>query len=421
MKIQVFNEKYGRQFLIGGSLAIWLVIILLFIFYGYEKTWWLWRVPVDEPAFLDLRLIPGGAESFRAGYDPAVENPYDPRERVFNYPKIWYLVFYTGISQDDTIWLGILLICLFFLGIFAFPGKITVLDALLMLFVMFSSSSIMLYERVNVDIFVFFICALAVLVLDSSPGWAAALLAFGAVIKMFPLFGVGILLKERKEKFLQYLFGILLVFGVYIYLTFDSVKTAWLQTERGAALSYGLNVFVMHYEAKLQVYLSKMVSETQAGLILSYGPYVLGAVLLLASLFLASRNREIPEATPNRNLTAFRMGACIYIGTFFFGNNWDYRLSFLIFVIPQLAQWLRSKSKTYRVVSAVSLIAILLSCWGMWISFFDYIHFHGAFGSFLFRLDEAMNWLLVPAFAYLLFASAPEWARMLLPFARVAR
>jgi hypothetical protein len=411
MDLKTFNDKYGKHVLIIGSLVIWLVIGLLFVFHGYEETWWLWRIPVDEPAFLDLRLIPGGAESFRAGYDPAVENPFDPRGRIFNYPKIWYLAFYTGIAQDDTTWLGVLLLVLFFLGVFSFPGKITVFDALLMLFVIFSSSSVMLYERMNVDIMIFALCALIVAVSGSHPGLAAGLLAFGAILKIFPLFGAGIFLKEDRGKFFRYLIVILLVFGIYIGLTLDSLKTAWSLTQRGSDLSYGLNVFVYHYQADLEAFFARWVSATQVDAVLRFGPYGLGALLFLIGLLAALRNRAMPDVISEKNLTAFRVGAFIYIGTFFIGNNWDYRLTFLIFAIPQLAQWLRSKSNAYRVVSVAALAAIFLSCWYMWIGFFDYSHFHGRFGKYIFDTDEFMNWLLVPLFTYLLSASAPQWAK----------
>ena len=67
MNLQYSNDKYGKAFLVGGSLLIWLLILLLFKTYGYAQTWELWKVPTELPPFSDFRLIPGSAETFRLG------------------------------------------------------------------------------------------------------------------------------------------------------------------------------------------------------------------------------------------------------------------------------------------------------------------------------------------------------------------
>src|SRR5688572_18795909 len=102
MRIKEFNEYHGRPALIVASILIWIWIIWSFFNHGYIQTWELWHIPAELPPFLDFRLLPSGAETFRSGIDPAVSNPSDPWNHLFNYPKIWYIFFYTGITQDDT-------------------------------------------------------------------------------------------------------------------------------------------------------------------------------------------------------------------------------------------------------------------------------------------------------------------------------
>jgi hypothetical protein len=114
------SDQYGKAFLIGGSLLMWLFIFLLFKNYGYVETWALWKVPTESPPFSDFRLIPGSAETFRIGIEPSERNPGDPHKRKFNYPTFWRLFFYTDITQADTIWISILMILLFFVGFFFF-------------------------------------------------------------------------------------------------------------------------------------------------------------------------------------------------------------------------------------------------------------------------------------------------------------
>ena len=168
MQSKYSNDKYGKTFLIGGSLLIWLSILLLFKSYGYTQTWELWKVPTESPPFSDFRLIPGSAETFRMGIEPSVRNPGDPHKRKFNYPTFWRLFFYTGITQADTIWISILMIMLFFAGVFLFPKNLRISDAIWMLLIVFSPASMLLYERGNVDLIIFFLCVATVLAADYS-------------------------------------------------------------------------------------------------------------------------------------------------------------------------------------------------------------------------------------------------------------
>src|SRR5262245_46894713 len=119
MDLRNINEKYGRLVLITASLLIWGAIFISFYTRGYFETWLLCGVPVVKPIqFMDFQLIASGAETFRSWLDPAISNPNDPMQHIFNYPKIWYLFFYTGISKQDTVWICVSLISMFFLILF---------------------------------------------------------------------------------------------------------------------------------------------------------------------------------------------------------------------------------------------------------------------------------------------------------------
>jgi hypothetical protein len=133
-------------------------------------------------------------------------------------------------------------------------------------------------------------------------------------------------------------------------------------------------------------------------------------LILIAGIF-SLRNRRSPSVASERNLTAFRMGASIYVGTFLLGNNWDYRLAFLILVLPQLLEWTRSSHGEYRYVALVNLFAILASCWHFVFWYSPSLNFSDGSQEVWFVIDEFLNWMLVPGLAYLLFASFPDWAK----------
>ena len=400
------NEKYGKLFLIAASLVIWVVILLLFKVYGYDETWKLWHVPVEHPQFSDFRLIPGSAESFRMGFEPTQRNPGDPHKRIFNYPAFWRLFFYTGITQEHSLWAVAVMLGLFFLGVFLFPQNITILESIALLLVIFSPASMLLYERGNVDLIVFFLCALIVWSIEISAFVAVALLSFAIVVKIFPFFGFTVLLTESKTRFIWLFLTCLAVLLAYMYSTSGSVRAAWNLTMRGDEISYGANVLFLRYSQ----YFSQLLRVSQTDPKLKFEPVILAAILIGIAGLIGITSREPLKSASTRNLAAFRMGASIYIGTFLLGNNWDYRLAFLIFVVPQLMEWTRkSYPRRYRTIAVSVLILVFTSCWHFVVWFAPGL---ASVKEFLFVLDETMNWMLVAGFSYLLCASIPDWLRI---------
>ncbi|NWG35783.1 MAG: DUF2029 domain-containing protein [Chloroflexi bacterium] len=400
-------ENKGKSLLVAGILLMWMLLGVLFRQYGYFETWELWRVPVHPPVFRDFLLIPGSAASFRNGFEPTVENPYDVGGRIFNYPAFWRLFFYTNISADDAIWMVTLLLVLYFVSAALFPQKLTAAGAVLMLLVLFSPASMLLYERGNADLFVFFICALIVLASGHSANWTAGLIVFGAIVKMYPLFGISVLFKETKKRFWRLAAACVLFVAIYGLLTFRSQSAAWNATMRGDGASYGSFVLVTRLGGYLQELLPGLLSVR--GWEIVFEGAALG--LILGAGVLAVRDPNVLTALHERNLAAFRMGASIYAGTFLLGNNWDYRLAFLVFTIPQLAEWLCLKNRKQQAIVMVVIVASLLSSWHFMLKFdLPFIPLKNPVNR-NFVIDESINWLLLPGFVYLLSASFPAWLR----------
>ena len=401
------RENKGKSLLIVGIVLMWGFLFWSFNVNGYEETWQFWGVPTERPIFRDFQLIPGSAESFRNGFEPSIENPYDPGQRIFNYPAFWRLFFYTSISTDDALWIGISMIVLFFIGVMIFPEKLSTTGAIWMLLIIFSPAPMLLYERGNADLIVFFICAMAILATDHSAGWTVGLLIFGSIVKMFPFFGMTILLKEPKRKFIWLTAGSILFMLVYGSLTFKSQSAAWNTTMRGDGLSYGAFVFITRFNPYFQRYFPNLFSYDQWRLVFE----VLAIILIIIAVIPAIRSVRLP-VVEDRNLAAFRMGASIYVGTFLLGNNWDYRLAFLVFVIPQLAQWVFFDEKRFRLISISVMIATLLACWSVLVPIDLPLFPLKDSVNRIFIVDEIVNWLLVPGFTYLLVASFPGWLKV---------
>jgi hypothetical protein len=407
MIVEYIRENKGKSLLIAGIILTWMLLGVLFSSYGYEETWQLWGISTQTPPFKDFRLIPGSAESFRNGFEPSINNPYDPNGRIFNYPFFWRFFFYTGITQDDTIWIAVTMIILFFAGVMLFPQKLSIRGTALMLLVVFSPASMLLYERGNADLFVFSICVGIVLAAGYSANLTAGLIVFGAVVKMFPLFGITVLLKEPKKRFWTLTTFCILFMIIYGIATFQSQSAAWNTTMRGNGISYGSFVLITRLGEYFQSLLPVSLSFGQLQIFFE----VLALMLILFAGVLAAREPGQLTATYEKHLSAFRMGASIYVGTFLLGNNWDYRLAFLVLVIPQLTDWFRVEDKQKRTIVYAVLIAVLISCWHFLLKVdLPFLPLKDlANRNFVF--DEIVNWLLLPGFTYLLVASFPGWLR----------
>src|SRR3972149_4264188 len=133
-----------------------------------------------------------------------------------------------------------------------------------MLLIVFSPASMLLYERGNVDLIVFFLCVAIVLATDYSAYAAAALLIVGTVVKLFPFFGISVLLRESKTKFIRLSVGCLLMLLIYMYVTWDSVSASWNLTMRGKDISYGANVFFYRYGQGLSQFFSRWFGDRKS-------------------------------------------------------------------------------------------------------------------------------------------------------------
>ena len=420
MTFMGFDLKNGKITLIVVGLLIWGAIIWSFSVNGYLQTWALWQIPAETPQFLDFRLIPGSAETFRSGIDPAISNPNDPLGRLFNYPRIWYLLFNTGISQDDTVWICTVLLVLFFLIVFAFPEKLHVRDAILLLVIVFSPACILLYERGNVDLIFFILAGLMILTLSRWPAVAIGIFSLASFFKFFPFFGIAGLLQENKKRFYVLSSIATTIFLLYLVFNFESMKASWLLTWRDIYLSYGVYIIFDLLHVYLRYYLLQVFPESQIQSVLGIVPHLTAFLLLAGMFFLATRQKASFQTSSERNLIAFRVGAAIYVGTFLLGNNWNYRLAFLIFVIPQFSLWLFASPPKQRWVYWGIFTMIFVSCWDMFISNYFLHIFPGDYRFQLTIFDEVMNWGVFVGLAFLLFASAPAWFRSLSwnPFSR---
>jgi hypothetical protein len=136
--------------------------------------------------------------------------------------------------------------------------------------------------------------------------------------------------------------------------TLNDIRTLRHVVPRVVVNSYGAGVVV---EALRLANVSWAQSAAEVRY-LRLGVIALGLLLGLAFLLLGRAGGTVDE----RRLDAFWAGAAVYIATYVFESNFDYRLVFLLLCIPQLCAWARNGGSPAP-WPAAALAALVATLW----------------------------------------------------------
>ena len=376
-------------------LSLWVAV------FGFPSFRQFWNMPQTPLIFPDTYTIITGAESHALGYDPMFENIADPYGREMNYPRIWQCLFWLPINSGHLILLAGTFILLFFVGIFLFLKTIDTQTALFLGAVTFSPSAIFGLQSGNNDLVVFFLVALALRLGYRAKLWGSIAMFFAAILKVFPIFGLVQLLTEDKRDFWQLLIPLAALFLIYFWISLDDFRQIYSVTPRGRSGAFGVYVLPMMIEktlSKWTIFPDLRTRVIAAAPIFFYG---IASLIFLISLYALVNKNTSSRPVAGIYISPFRVGACIYVGSFLLASNWNYRMIFLIFTIPQLFAWLSIADIRLLRILRITLVGILFSCWSMFIQ--------GILGSYIFILDEIANWVVFAGLIYLFLASLPNW------------
>ncbi len=370
----------------------------LFLTRGYLNTWRMWNIPVAWPPFMDVRVITAGAEAHRRGLDPMVANPTDSSQRPLNYPRIWQGLYALGYGPADTVFTGVALMLLFGVGLGVFVPRIDTSGVALILAALFSPAVLLGLERGNTDLLMFFLLAVAIAAARRGPILAMCLVLLAFVLKLFPLFGAAVILGQPRRTALRWLAVAAVIAALYVGLTFGDLEKISAATPRDTWLSYGFNVLWMKVAAG-----NAMLGSWTRGL--TFG-MLLGLAFAAGAWWHGGRAGEAKDG-PHAN--AFRVGAACYVGTFLAGNNFVYRLVFLIFAIPQLWDWARGAPGARTWSARLGLAGMYVAMWSMVTDRLLQRWTWGPWTSFL--VSSVAEWTVLATLVYLFLSSAPGWFR----------
>jgi hypothetical protein len=384
----------GRLFLMAALAVYFLVVAVPRLLWSLD-VWPRLGVPSGPSLFFDTRNLTAALECRRLGFDPLVESPCDPWGRPLNYPRVWLALRWLGLNQSHTVLLALVFITLFLGSIFLLIGHVNLGKGILVAVALCSPSVMFAIERANMDIVVFTLMVLAVLAWRVRRSWADVASPFVVLLagtaKIYPIFALPAYALMRRRTAAIAAVACAVAFALYALVTIGDIQAIAAIAPQGDYHSFGARIL------PAAIY-HRFVPDRWQGGTITKQLLVIVPLLAAAPLVWFPGRRRLPDPdegadTPTR--LAFYAGSMIFLGTFAIGNNFDYRLVFLLLTLPQLFDWVTEPSDPRGWLAGVATVIVLTLLWV------------GALSEPLRLMDELVTWAAVALLAALLAASVP--------------
>jgi hypothetical protein len=378
----------GRWPVIWAFVAVAVVFTAGWLVSGtVYGAWRFLGVPSMSPAFADLRTITHSIDCAAKGLDPYATGACDPWGRLYNYPSIWLKLGAIGISSASSDIIGALFIALLCATLLLIYDTRGVTSGVLAFAAVISPPALFAAERGNIDVLMFAASTMIFYLLAKQDDLRATLLlsggiAFLAILKIYPIGGAALLVRRRLGFAGIALTGALTSGGLLCLSGLGELRTIASNTPQSTWLSYGdLPIFLIANNHGLlpahpDIGTLRMIAAMTA-------LAVAGTAILVSLRRPEMLNRVFPTFDPASAAGAVAMsGMAIFCASFVLGSNYDYRLVFLLGVLPVL---LVAHDADRRLATMVAPATIVLFLWMSRIS------------SLIPAPFEALDWLIFAA------------------------
>jgi hypothetical protein len=397
----VARESAGRgidgRLVILGSLAVYAGAVAVARAAWNVDLWPHLGVNSAPTLFYDARNVAAAADCWALGFDPLVENPCDPAARVMNYPRVWVLLHFIGLTQDRTLVFGAIVVTLFVGSLLLLLGRLSLAEGVVVAVAVTSPAVMLAIERGNMDLVVFVLFVSAIFAWSArervTPLLSPALVLAAAVAKLYAIFALPAYALTGDRRTRWFVPAGICVMLIYLALTLDDFRQVMSAPEGGLLYSYGARILIGH------LYHEFSPGEWLHGNLLAQMIAVVPVLALSLAAWVWVRRKLTPPATSRRTdsrLFAFHLGALTYLGTFASRKSGDYRLVVLLLTLPLLLEWAAGEDASLRTkLARVGLVAVIA---GLWV---------GALSPFIGPWDELGSWAIAVVFVALLAATAP--------------
>ena len=373
-RLDRFADWLERQLARGGDVdGRWIAaaaVGLYFVGVAVARAGWdvdLWRalgVPSAPFLFFDTHNLTAAGECIQRGLDPFLDNPCDAHDRPWNYSRLWLGLAWLGMDDSWRVALGVGHVAAFLGTAWWLVGRLTAGQGVVVALLAVSPAFMLAVERGQADLVVFALVALAAVAWRAgATGQAAqpAPVLLASMLKLFPAVALvaAVLSRHARSAVAAVVAGV--VFVGWFLANLDEMQLISERAPQGLVYSYGARILVGHVARRL---VDVEVGGGWARQVVAAGVLVLiaaGVVLWVRRS--AAWHAPAGTGPVGWRLQAFHLGALIYVGSFAVANNWDYRLIFLLLVLPQVFAWLRDRDDPRRRLAAVAVPTVVVQCY----------------------------------------------------------
>mgnify|MGYP006091788269 FL=1 len=315
---------------IGINLIPFLLTIFI-IYLSYNGQLWLnfWATlnisPVIPP-FSDLDSILKTLLSRNFGFNVYLENPYDPTHGVYLYPSIWLDIF-EFLKLSTQIYFKafnfIIIFIYFFIIQDLYIKNTKKIFRIFMIIFFFSTTNFLILERLNIEIIIFSLIYFATI--SKNYFLKVFFFIFALAGKVFPIFSIFLFIKNKKQFLLIFVlsFSYLLFIREEIYfMSVNIIEYARIFAYGSGSVAKAMYYFSKEYNLFINdenyIYLKLSIVFLFATI----------AIILIKINFIFGKKKLHKDMNLEDRL--FLAGGGIYLGTFIFSANVDYRLVFLL-------------------------------------------------------------------------------------------
>ncbi len=321
--------KYCSIFLIPFLVSSFVVYISLDI-ENWKVFWSFVNIPYQIPPFSDLDSISRALKAKLEGFDPYLYNPYDLIQKPYSYTKIWLIVF-EFFEFSDPIKFRIFNFTLIYfytliLVDLAFKFK-SRLFSTFMILCFFSTSNLLLLERLNIEIAIVILVYLLCIINNN---YLKIPIFFTAIyLKLYPIFSIFVFMKNRTIFFIILILSLFFLFLIreeIFFIMKNSVDYALVIVHGVTSIIKGISYYSLRYDL--------FINENNYIYFKSLTIFL--ACIYSITLFYYHFDFGKKKISKEFNLEEklFICGGGIFIGRVLFFSNWDYGLVFLIFTLP---------------------------------------------------------------------------------------
>jgi len=342
-----------------------IILSFFFIYLSFNRDYWIiffkfFFVPAAFPPFSDFDALTRFLKCFNNDLiDNYCSEVIEGTSGYYDYPETWLYIFkYLNLSNYYYFNLTVFIILffyfysLFYLSNFFSNYK----NKLIFLLAVISTSNLLLIERLNVDMVIFLL--LFCLVLNINVIIKYFIFFLSILLKIYPIFSILVFLNKKKD------FVVVLIFSfLAIYILKESIiKINDILLEFGTTFAYGSRSISKAFYFILSKHFDYFITPNNYKILryfLEIFFLTLVCSIIIFGFFSKYNQRYSIKGKINEEIYKFFiLGSCIYIFTFVFGSNADYRLVFLFLTLPYILKWYNFR---FKVIFLISLLVSLNS------------------------------------------------------------